>query len=150
MHKITCDDLSFEDKDSADKFIRDNNIILFSEDGDIFICYESTAIDISKEWYDITTKTALYFQSNLLDETMSRNLLLVFFSNDDIDINIKKTIQSDIYCCRKIVKSNVKDIEFTIKELIFHSDIITSETKNHSLKEFLTTKHKDILELVSL
>lgn len=148
MHRITYDDLTFDDKNSAIEFIEDNKIELFYEYGDIFICYNSSSSKIDNKWYEITTKTALYFQSNLLDETLSKNLLLVFFSADDIDINIKKTIQSDIYCCRKIVKSNVINIEDTIKELVFFSAKIKSESKSTSLNDFLMNKHSDVLTLV--
>jgi hypothetical protein len=150
MNKITCDDLEFEDKDAAIKFIADNKIELYIDELDIILCYQSNSEDISSNWYEITTQTALYFQSNLTDEITSKNLLLVFCSSNEIDIETKKKIQSDTYCCRKIARSNVVNAEKSIKELILYQINQSEGKESISLKELIRKNHPDVFELMAL
>jgi len=150
MNKITCDDLEFEDKDTVIKFITDNKIELYVDELDVILCYQSNSEDIRSNWYDITTQTALYFQSNLIDEIMSKNLLLVFCSSNEIDIETKKKIQSDTYCCRKIARSNVVNAEESIKELILYQTNQSESKESISLKELIRKNHPDVFELMAL
>ncbi|HAG52388.1 MAG TPA: hypothetical protein DCL21_01215 [Alphaproteobacteria bacterium] len=150
MNKIDYSSLDFEDKDAAESYILENDIILFSDAGDIIICYRSNAENISRNWNDITTKTALYFQSNLLDEISASNLLLVFCSTDEIDINTRKKIQSDTYCCRKIARSNVGDIESSIKDLVFYNTDNERKVSSLSLIDLIEKKHPDVFNLMDV
>jgi hypothetical protein len=150
MNKITCDDLEFEDKEAAIKFITDNKIELYIDELDIILCYQSKGEDITSNWYDITTQTALYFQSNLIDEITSKNLLLVFCSSNEIDIDTKNKIQSDTYCCRKIARSNVVNTEENIKELIFYQTNQPENKVSISLKELIRKNHPDVFKLMAL
>ena len=103
---------------------------------------------IKKNWNDITTRTALDFQSNLIDQVTSRNLLLVFCSNEEIYIDTKKEIQSDTYCCRKIARSNVENLESSIKELIFYGTKNEEEVNKSSLKEIIEKEHPEVFQLM--
>lgn len=150
MNKITCDYLEFEDKDAAIKFIAANQIELYIDELDIILCYQSNSENINANWYKITTQAALYFQSNLIDEITSKNLLLVFCSSNEIDIETKKKIQSDTYCCRKIARSNVKNTEESIKDLILYQTNQSESKESISLKELIKKDHPDVFELMAL
>lgn len=150
MNKITCDDLEFEDKEEAIKFIEENEIELFLDELDIILSYRSSSEKISANWSEITTQTALHFQANLIDEITSKNLLLVFCSSNGIDIETKKKIQSDTYCCRKIARSNVVDAEKSIKELILYQINQSEGKESISLKELIRKNHPDVFELMAL
>lgn len=150
MNKISCEDLDFDDKETAIKFITDNKIEIYIDEFDIILCYQSKSEDIRSNWYDITTQAALYFQSNLIDEITSKNLLLVFCSSHEIDIDTKKKIQSDTYCCRKIARSNVVDIEESIKELILFKTNQSETIVSKSLKELIRNDHPDVFNLMAL
>lgn len=150
MNRITYKDLKFDDYKIVNDFIIKYKIELFLDADDIIICYQSSALEITNSWNDIVTETAYYFQSNLVDEIMSKNLLLVFCAYNDIDINIKKEIQSDTYCCRKIVRSNVKNLESSIKELIFYDTVQVVVTKTSSLKYLIHEKHPEVFILLGL
>ncbi|HIF9276603.1 TPA: ABC-three component system middle component 1 [Photobacterium damselae] len=149
MNNIDYNSLSFEDKDAAENYIKENDIILFSDEGDIIICYKSNSENISQNWSDITSKTALYFQSNLLDEISASNLLLVFCATDEIDIETRKKIQSDTYCCRKIARSNVNDVETSIKDLVFYHTDNTKTISSLSLIDLIKTKHPEVYKLMA-
>lgn len=152
MNSIICEELKFkldfDDIDSALKFVKENNITIFSDEGDLILCYLDSSEGIKKKWTDITTKAALDFQSNLVDQIISRNLLLVFCSHEEIDIVTKKEIQSDTYCCRKIVRSGVDNLEHSIKELIFYGIEKEEETKDISLKEVIEKEHYDVFQMM--
>lgn len=150
MNNITWNELQFDDTEAAEKFIVQNGIKLFIDDGDVIICYQSSAENITSTWNDITTKTALDFQSNLIDQITSRNLLLVFCANDEIDVDTKKKIQSDTYCCRKIARSNVKDLETSIRELVFYDTESKKEVKTSPLKEIIEKNHPEVFQLMAL
>ncbi|WP_273859902.1 ABC-three component system middle component 1 [Photobacterium sp. GSS17] len=150
MNNIDYSSLDFEDKDAAKSFIIDNDILLFSDEGDIILCYQSNSENIKCNWSDITTQTALYFQSNLLDEVSASNLLLVFCSTDEIDIETRKKIQSDTYCCRKIARSNVSDIESSIKELVFYNTKNERKVSSLSLIELIKKKHPEVFDLMAV
>jgi hypothetical protein len=150
MNKITYDYLSFDDKEAAAQFITDNKIEIYIDELDIILCYQSNSEDISSNWYDITTQAALYFQSNLVDEIMSKNLLLVFCSSNEIDIETKKKIQSDVYCCRKIARSNVVNAGESIKELILYQTTQSEIKASISLKELIRKNHPDVFKLMAL
>lgn len=150
MNNITSDDLQFDDIETANKFIIENEIKLFSDDGDIIICYQSSAANIASNWNDITTKTALDFQSNLIDQITSKNLLLVFCAHDEIDIDTKKKIQLDTYCCRKITRSNVVDLEKSIKELVFYRVKNDQEITSTPLKKIIEQKHPEVFQLMAM
>jgi hypothetical protein len=150
MNKIMCEALDFEDEEAATKFVTNNKIDLYLDELDVILCYQSQSEDISSNWYEITTQAALYFQSNLIDEIMSKNLLLVFCSSNDIDIDTKNKIQSDTYCCRKIVRSNVENAEKSIKELVLYQTRQSGDKKSISLKELIRNNHPDVFELMAL
>lgn len=149
MNNIDYSSLSFEDVDAAENYIKENDIILFSDEDDIIICYQSNSENISRKWSDITSKTALYFQSNLVDEISASNLLLVFCATDEIDIETRKKIQSDTYCCRKIARSNVSDIESSIKDLVFYNTDNTQKISSLSLIDLIEKKHPEVYELMA-
>ncbi|HIF8869576.1 TPA: hypothetical protein ACX6DV_003557, partial [Vibrio cholerae] len=96
-----------------------------------------------------TSKTALYFQSNLIDETAANNLLLVFCAKDEIDIETRKKIQSDTYCCRKIARSNVSDVESSIKDLVFYNADNTQKISSLSLIDLIAERHPEVYELMA-
>ncbi|MEZ8513837.1 hypothetical protein AB6D22_23610 [Vibrio splendidus] len=150
MNSINCEDLQFDDMSSAVKFVSENEIKIFSDEGDLILCYMDSSEGIKKNWNDITTKTALDFQSNLVDQVTSRNLLLVFCSNEEIDIDTKKEIQSDTYCCRKIARSNVENLESSIKELIFYGTEKEEEVNKSSLIEIIEKKHPEVFQLMAM
>lgn len=150
MNSINCKDLLFDDMPSAEKFILENEIEIFSDEGDLILCYMNSPEGIKKNWNDITTRTALDFQSNLIDQVISRNLLLVFCSTEEIDIDIKKEIQSDTYCCRKIARSKVEDLESSIKDLIFYGTEKKEEVKKSSLKEIIEKEHNEVFQLMAI
>ena len=149
MNNIDVNSLIFEDAEAAKNYIEENEIILFSDEEDIIICYQSNSENIKDKWTDITSKTALYFQSNLLDETSANNLLLVFCAKDEIDIETRKKIQSDTYCCRKIARSNVSDVESSIKDLVFYNVDNTQKISSTSLIELIAERHPEVYELMA-
>lgn len=149
MINITCDDLEFDDIISARDFINEHSIKLFMDDGDIILCYESTAENIESQWEKVSTKTALYFQSNLIDEVIARNLILVYLSKDEITISVKKKIQLDTYCCRKIVRSGVNNLDDSIKELMLFNTEQLSKPEVASLRDLIQNKHPEVFELIS-
>ncbi|HDY8172461.1 ABC-three component system middle component 1 [Vibrio vulnificus] len=149
MNKIDVNSLIFEDEDAAKNYIEENGIILFSDEEDIIICYQSNFDNIKDKWSDITSKTALYFQSNLIDETAANNLLLVFCAKDEIDIETRKKIQSDTYCCRKIARSNVSDVESSIKDLVFYNVDNTQKISSLSLIDLIAERHPEVYELMA-
>lgn len=120
MNSINCNELQFDDLSSAVRFVLENNITIFLDEGDLILCYMDSSEGIKSNWNDISTRMALDFQSNLVDEVISRNLLLVFCSTEEIDIDTRKKIQLDTYCCRKIARSKVENLENSIKDLIFY------------------------------
>ncbi|MEZ9048097.1 ABC-three component system middle component 1 [Vibrio sp. 10N.247.311.64] len=148
MINITCDDLVFDDVISAKDFVNEHSIKLFMDDGDIILCYESTADNIENQWEKVSTKTALYFQSNLIDEVIARNLILVYLSKDEINIGVKKTIQLDTYCCRKIVRSGINNLDDSIKELMLFNTEQLSKPEVVSLRELIKIKHPEVFELI--
>ncbi|MBS9921947.1 ABC-three component system middle component 1 [Vibrio alginolyticus] len=148
MRNINCNDLEFDNLHSAISFIENNNIKLFYDEGDVILCYQSNESDITENWKDISMKTALYFQANLKDEIIGRNILLVFLSKDSVDINIKKSIQSNTYCCRKIVRSNVENIEKTINELMLKDISENKKKKKTNLKSFIRNSHHEVFNLI--
>ena len=150
MNKITNDDLKFEDVDEVNKFVSKHNIILFQDDDDVIICYQSSSEKIRELWVSIVADVAYYFQSNLIDEVLSKNLLLVFCANDHIDINTKKEIQSNTYCCRKIARSNVSDLERTIKDLVFFDMADQRIVITSSLSALIKEKHPEVFNLLSI
>ena len=149
MNKIECEILKFEDSESAILFIENNNIQLYMDSNDIILCYEGTEGDIRDNWFEITSQLALQFQSNLVDDVLANNLLLVFCTKDNLDIELKKEIQSNTYGFRKLVRSNVKNITDSIRELIFYE--IEAPKKNDSipLSDIIKTKYPDIFHLLS-
>ncbi|NMP28532.1 hypothetical protein GW590_16845 [Rahnella sp. SAP-1] len=150
MNKITNNDLKFEDVDEANKFVSKYNIILFQDDDDVIICYQSSSEKIRELWGSVVEDLAYYFQSNLIDDILSRNLLLVFCANDDIDINTKKEIQSNTYCCRKIARSKVSDLEGAIKDLIFFDTTIQGVVNTSSLSILIKERHPEVFNLLSV
>ncbi|MUI53378.1 hypothetical protein [Aliivibrio fischeri] len=150
MNSINCKDLQFDDMPSAEKFILESEIKIFSDEGDLILCYMNSPEDIKRNWNDITTRTALDFQSNLIDQVISRNLLLVFCSTEEIDVDTKKEIQSDTYCCRKIARSKVEDLERSIKDLIFYGTEKKEDVKKSSLKNIIEKEHNDVFQLMAI
>ncbi|MEZ8606665.1 ABC-three component system middle component 1 [Vibrio sp. 10N.239.311.G01] len=150
MRKINCNELDFVDQESAIKFVERNEIEVFSDDGDIDIalCYRSTKEQIKSNWKDISLQTALYFQSNLKDEVIGRNMILVYMSQGDLDINVKKEIQSNTYCCRKIVRCNVDETESEINELMLNNINGIYKEKHYNLKELIRINHPEVFSLI--
>ncbi|EGU9030329.1 hypothetical protein GA076_18890 [Vibrio parahaemolyticus] len=148
MNSITCDDLDFEEIGDAKKFIEKNHIRLFIDEGDVILCYESTSEDLESNWEKISMKTALYFQSNLIDEVLARNLILVFLTKNEVDISVKKRIQSDTYCCRKIVRSNVISIENSIKDLMLFNIEGQNTAEVESLIDLIKIEHPEVFQLI--
>jgi hypothetical protein len=150
MNSINCEDLNFDDMPAAEKFVLENEIKIFSDEGDLILCYMDSSEGIKNNWNDITTRTALDFQSNLTDQVISRNLLLVFCSTEEIDIDTKKEIQSDTYCCRKIARSKVENLESSIKDLIFYGTEKKEEVKKSTLKEIIEKEHHEVFQLIDM
>lgn len=150
MRKISCDELDFFDQESANKFIDMNEIEIFSDDGDIDValCYRATQEKIILNWKDISLQAALYFQSNLKDEVIGRNMVLVYMSQGDLDISVKKEIQSNTYCCRKIVRCNVDNTEAEINELMLKNVNGNYEEKHYNLKELIRVKYPEVFDLI--
>ena len=152
MNRITISNLKFENVEEANNFVLKYNIILFQDDDDVIICYQSSSENIRDGWKSIVEDLAYYFQSNLIDSIVSRNLLLVFCANedDDIDINTKKEIQSNTYCCRKLARSNVSNLEGTIKDLIFFDTTVQRISNTSSLSFLIKERYPEIFKLLSL
>ena len=148
MIRITYKDISFEREDEAKNLIEKYNLILFKDVDDVIVCYYSTGDIIESLWDELLTELALSFQANLEDEILSKNLLLVFCASDTVNIDLKKEIQSDTYCCRKIVRSNVGDVDKSIKELDFYNVEKVTVPGATSLKEILEKKHPEVIEMM--
>lgn len=148
MNRITYEDLSFENQIEAKNVIEKHKLILFQDIDDVIICYHSTSEVISKRWNQLLTEIALYFQANLDDEILSRNLLLVFCCSDYINVELKKEIQSDTYCCRKIVRSNITSIDAAIKDLLFLNIDKIVKKESLSLKKFIENNHPEVFEML--
>ncbi|WP_349886339.1 ABC-three component system middle component 1 [Pantoea ananatis] len=148
MISITYENLSFEREKDAKYVILKYGLILFKDDDDIIICYGSTSENIKDKWVNILSEIAFNFQANLLDEIQSKNLLLVFCAKDSVSVDLKKEIQSDTYCCRKVVRSNVSDIKEDIKSLILYNvkTIMTPDSK--SLIDIIKEKHHVVYEMI--
>lgn len=148
MIRITYKDLSFEKEDEAKDLIEKYDLVLFKDVDDVIVCYYSTGDIIENLWGELLTEMALCFQANLEDEILSKNLLLVFCASDNVNIDLKKEIQSDTYCCRKIVRSNVSDVDKSIKELVFYNVEKVTIPGASSLKEILEKKHPEVFKMM--
>lgn len=148
MIRITYNDLSFERKDEAEFVVGKYDLILFKDNDDVIICYYSTADVIEALWSDLLAEMALYFQANLEDEILAKNLLLVFCSSDNVNIDVKKEIQSDTYCCRKIVRSNVSDVDKSIKELVLYNVERATTSETISLRKILEKEHPEVFNMM--
>ena len=103
---ISYENLSEEEKNLELKFYTNNDNIIVLK---IFNMLD----DLVNKWQDVQSFVAGNIQSNLselqLDEKLMWNIYIIFLLNIDVDKNLKNTIETNKFCCKKYIV-NVEDL----------------------------------------
>lgn len=112
--------------------------------------------ELCREWEEINSKIALYFQTELEKPIDRWNIYLVFISSEIIESELKYTIEQDKYCTRKIIYDGVeidkeenmeKYIDKKLFELEFKSKSVNS-SKKISIKKSIEKIYPKLIKII--
>ena len=123
----------------------------------VFSIYFINQHALSLQWEEAKKYIAAYVQGLLLDKSVERwNLYLFFLVGESVDTNVQYTIEQDKYSTRKIVFGDVgthpsdDDIVNLIMDTLFLLDIETVTTaKTDDINNILKSKHPAVYDFMT-
>lgn len=93
------------------KMFRESNI----STAPLVLAYQSTSLEVEKNWLQVVSDVALSIQANLQLELARRNMTMMFVSSGRLSVAILKEIRENTYCCKKIVIESQQNCEEAVR-----------------------------------
>lgn len=148
------DEIDVIDKEQVTKFMNTYNINAFREydyeSAPIILVYYADSIEIEKYWFEIVNDFGCYFQSNITEEFLRRNITLFFMCKDELSHSLKQSIQRDVYACRKVVFDKVIEPSQILSSYYLYGYSAKSQLNNlDDLKSIIENKFESVYRELS-